>query len=246
MRRFAMAAVTFVAITGSAAAADLRPRTYAPPPAVMPVMAPSWSGFYLGGNLGGGWGNGDSDFSVAAGRFAGISNSLSGFIGGAQAGYNWQSGPMVYGLETDFQYSGLRGEVDAPTCPAALCGVALSATYKQDVTWFGTVRGRLGYADAGWLAYITGGYAYAQLETEATATAGAVTAIFSARDIRNGWTLGGGVEMMLAPNWSAKVEYLHLDFGSDTGNLILPGLPTITDSAGLTMEVVRAGVNYRF
>ena len=245
MRKFLGGTAIVLIMTAGAAAADLGQRSYAPPVMMQPAPM-GWSGFYLGANLGGGWGSGDSDFSVAGGQFATVNNSLSGFIGGAQIGYNWQMGPLIFGLETDFQYSGLRGEVDAPICPAALCGVALSATYKQDVTWFGTVRGRLGYADAGWLAYLTGGYAYAQLDTEATATAGAVTANFSANDIRGGWTLGGGVEMMLAPNWSAKVEYLHLDFGSDSGSLVLPGLPTITDNARLTMEVVRAGVNYRF
>jgi outer membrane immunogenic protein len=249
MFRFVIGAATLVAvagqITGQAAAADLRPRTYEPPPMMQPIPL-GWTGFYLGGNVGGGWGQGDSDFSVGAAQFGKINNSLSGFLGGAQLGYNWQSGPMVYGLETDIQYSGLRGEVDSPTCPAAICGVALGAKYKQDVNWFGTVRGRVGYADAGWLAYLTGGYAYAHLETSATGTAGAVTANFSANDMRNGWTIGAGVELMLSQNWSAKLEYLHLDFGTDTSNLILPGLPTITDNASLTMEVVRAGVNYRF
>src|SRR5688572_3855514 len=138
MFRFAVGAATLVAVacqfTSHAAAADLGMRGYAPPPAMMPT----WTGFYIGGNAGGGWGSGDSTFSVPAGQFATINNSLSGFVGGGQLGYNWQSGPMVYGLETDFQYSGLTGELDSPTCPAGLCGVALSAKYKQDVAWFGT------------------------------------------------------------------------------------------------------------
>ena len=99
---------------------------------------------------------------------------------------------------------------------------------------------------AGWLAYLTGGYAYAQIETQATGTAGAITATFTGKELKGGWTLGGGIEVMLASNWSARVEYLHLDFGSDTGSLIRPALPTITDNATLTMEVIRAGVNYRF
>jgi outer membrane immunogenic protein len=122
----------------------------------------------------------------------------------------------------------------------------LTATYNQTVPWFGTVRGRLGVANAGWLVYATAGYAYARLETDAFAAAGPVSASFNHNEARNGWTAGGGIEVALAPQWSAKLEYLYLDFGRATTTWTLAGLPSIIDDARLTMNVVRAGVNFRF
>ena len=82
--------------------------------------------------------------------------------------------------------------------------------------WFGTARGRLGYASAGWLIYATGGYAYARLETNASASAGGLSASVQRDESRSGWTAGGGIEVAFAQNWSAKVEYLYMDFGSAT------------------------------
>jgi len=114
------------------------------------------------------------------------------------------------------------------------------------VTWFGTARGRIGYAAAGWLLYATGGYAYARVDTDASATAGPATATFTLRETRSGWTVGTGIEVEFAPRWSAKLEYLYFDFGRDTSSWVLTGLPTITDDAHLTMNVIRGGVNFRF
>ena len=98
----------------------------------------------------------------------------------------------------------------------------------------------------GWLLYATGGYAYARLDTTASATAGALTASVNTSENRNGWTVGGGSEMMLAPNWTAKVEYLYLDFGSKTTSYILPGIATLNDNVRTHLHVVRTGVNYKF
>lgn len=131
-------------------------------------------------------------------------------------------------------------------CPAGLCALGLAATYNQKVPWFGTARGRLGVAASGWLIYATAGYAYARLETDAFASAGPVAALASFNETRNGWTAGGGIEVAIAPGWSAKVEYLYLDFGHRTNGIVFTGLPAISDDARLTMNVARAGVNYRF
>jgi outer membrane immunogenic protein len=151
----------------------------------------------------------------------------------------------VLGVETDFQASGLKGSLTAPCL--ALCGLPLTATYGQNVPWFGTLRGRLGVASSGWLMYATAGYAYARLETDAFAAAGPAAASVGLRETRNGWTAGGGIEVALVPGWSAKLEYLYLDFGRHSTTWTLPGgLPSIVDDARLTMNVVRAGVNYRF
>jgi outer membrane immunogenic protein len=108
------------------------------------------------------------------------------------------------------------------------------------------VRGRLGYASDGWLLYGTAGYAYGQLDTNANASAGPATATFNARDFMDGWTAGGGVEVQLAPRWSLKGEYLYVDLGRASHSFAFAGLPTLTDSAHVTLNVVRAGVNFRF
>lgn len=245
MRAPLIMASVLTVFAGSALAADLPPG----PPPFIPAAAPpiflTWSGFYFGLNAGGGFATGQSDFGVVGTTFATVSNPIKGFIGGAQAGFNMQSGPLVYGLESDFQYSGLKGNIRAP-CAAGVCGVALSADYRQEMPWFGTVRGRAGYANAGWLFYVTGGYAYSQLKTDATATGGGVTAAVSSKDFRNGWTVGTGIEVMLTRGWSAKLEYLYLDFGSKTTSYVFTGVPVIADRSRLDMNVVRAGVNYRF
>jgi outer membrane immunogenic protein len=173
MRHLAAIAVMLLMSADITLAADL-PR---PGPAFIPTPIHAgydWTGFYLGANVGGGWANTKSDFSVGGNpAFASANNSLAGALGGVQVGYNWQRGPAVFGLETDFQFSSLSGRIDAPPCPAAICGVDVSASYSQKIPWFGTVRGRVGYAADTWLIYATGGYAYTRLQTDAVASAGA-------------------------------------------------------------------------
>jgi outer membrane immunogenic protein len=251
-----LAAVLLVLSAGVALAADYprkprkKPPPYVPPPAYVPPPLPApydWTGFYFGGNVGGGWANAKSDFSAAGSPvFASANNSLTGILGGAQVGYNWQSGPTVFGWESDFQFSGVKGQLDAPACPAAVCGVPLSASYSQKMPWFGTVRGRVGYASDMWLMYATGGYAYARLESEATASAGGATATVSRKETRSGWTVGGGIEVALSRQWTAKVEYLYIDLGTRQGSWALTGLPDLNDSVRVYENLVRAGLNYRF
>ena len=112
--------------------------------------------------------------------------------------------------------------------------------------WFGTVRARLGYAANSWLFYATGGYAYAQLDTDLSASAAGFATTFNRHEIRNGWTAGGGIEVALSRNWSARLEYLYLDFGKFNNPWVLVVLPTIDDNTKIVSSVVRAGINYRF
>jgi outer membrane immunogenic protein len=242
MRAFVIAATFMAAMAGQALAADL---PWKAPVGPIAPAGPEWSGFYLGLNAGGGFATGRSDFSVPGGVFATVNNPLTGAVGGVQAGWLGQSGSLVYGLEADFQAADLDGSISAP-CGAGLCGIGLTANYRQRVPWFGTVRGRLGYAASRWLIYATGGYAYAQVDTEAKATAPGVTATVRADDFRSGWTIGGGIEVAFAPGWSARLEYLYVDLGTQRTNFIFTGLPVIADDARLDMSVVRAGVNFRF
>ncbi len=211
---------------------------YAPVPAVA-----GWSGFYIGANVGGGMSRAHSEFSAAGATFATADTDLWGPAGGAQAGYNWQSGALLVGVETDFQWSNLKGSISTQCAP---CIPATNASLEHDIEWFGTARGRLGYAAGGWLAYVTGGYAYGRAGLNGTATGGGVTATLSQSAVQNGWTLGAGTEIALASHWSAKLEYLYVDFGTMTNTIAVTGLPAVTDHTRLQMNVTRVGVNYRF
>ena len=244
MRIIAATAFAYLMTGGFAVAADMRlPQpAFAPP---VPEM-PAWTGFYLGVNGGGGFGTAASNFSVANGpTFASVDLALKGALGGGQIGYNWQSGPMVFGVEADFQASSVKGSISTPCIPPS-CGLPLTASYNEKLPWFGTARGRIGYAQAGWLLYATGGYAYGRVETDATATAGPLTASLRASENDSGWTVGGGAEVLLAPRWSIKVEYLFVDLGRTTPSYAFVGLPTLNDSRHVSFNVVRGGVNFRF
>ena len=207
MSRFILAAAALIAAgwTVSAQAADLPYGSHAPYTVNQPLNAYSWAGPYLGGNLGYEWGS--------------VSNNPtkpSGFEGGAQAGYNFQSGPWVFGIEGDIEATG-ASDTFAP--------------WKFSNPWFGTVRGRVGYAFNNIMFYGTGGLAFGELRGE--------TFGLSESHTNAGWTAGVGAEFGIAPNWSAKIEYLYVDLANS--NFTITGMPN-----GYQFGVVRAGVNYHF
>src|SRR5882757_7958010 len=150
MKRILGGMVVAAALSGSAFAADLDARTYTKAPAVAPIS--NWSGLYVGGNLGYGWGDGNTDFSfLPTPEFFGNNNTSlrarsSGVTGGAQFGYNWQIGSLVTGLEADIQGSGIKGSalavptITGTTIPSE--GEIISTEHK--LSWFGTIGGRLG------------------------------------------------------------------------------------------------------
>ncbi len=208
MSRFVLGALALIAAgwTMSARAADLY-GSRAPYTVNQPLNAYSWAGPYLGGNLGYAWGS-----------VANNPTKPSGFVGGVQAGYNWQNGAFVFGVEGDIQATGAE-ETFAP--------------WKFSNPWFGTVRGRAGYALNNVLLFGTGGLAFGELR--------ATTFGLSESHTNAGWTLGAGAEIQMgfAPNWSAKVEYLYVDLANS--NFVITGA-----SNGYRFGLIRAGVNYRF
>jgi outer membrane immunogenic protein len=213
-----------------ACAADLPRSVYKAPAVVAPVF--SWTGFYLGANLGYGWNDGDGTITVAGFGSGPVTGSGNGILGGGQIGYNWQTGPIVFGVEADIQGSGGRGDVTA-TAP----GWASVGTAKTP--WFGTIRGRIGYAFDRTMIYATGGGLYGQTDLDGTTTA---TGPFSASETFWTWTVGGGIEHMFLPNWSAKIEYLYADTPDN-----VPVPPLTTAITGTTHNnIVRAGINYHF
>ena len=220
LRVIGLGAVLVAGGIGAAAAADVPPL---PPPLPMPVVQVfSWTGFYIGPNAGWGWTNGSGTFTTALGADP-FTVSSNGFLGGAQLGYNWQTGPFVFGAEADFQGTTASGSLNAGAGPT------ISATAKTP--WFGTVRGRVGFSFNNVLFFGTGGLAFGELR----ATTFGVTESHT----NAGWTLGAGAEMAFAPNWSAKVEYLYVDLANS--NFVITGA-----SNGYRFGLIRAGVNYRF
>jgi len=213
-------AMLSAATAASAADLSLAPIYKAPPaPAASPVY--NWSGFYLGINGGGGWGH-----SYWQANATGI--DLSGAQVGGTAGYNWQFGHAVLGLEGDADWSNFKGTSNSALCP-------FGCTTSD--TWLSTVRGRAGYAFGGVLPYVTGGLAVGDIR--------ASTPGFATQSATNaGWTLGGGIEAALSQNWSAKVEYLYVDLGKFNCGVNCGGFTT--DNVSFHTNLLRAGLNYKF
>lgn len=258
MKRILGGMVVAAALSGSAFAADLGARTYAKASAMAAPVA-SWSGLYIGGNVGYGWGNGNTDFSFSP--FFDVDNTAldtksKGVTGGAQIGYNWQMGAIVTGLEADIQGSGIKGSTGPSPflntdANRFLPGEFLST--EQKLSWFGTVRGRLGATvTPDLLLYATGGLAYGHVDASAnTFFSSDSQSPASVNQTKAGWTVGAGAEWMFARNWSAKVEYLYLDLGNVSAighSIFSPDVPNA--AAAYTWNtrenIVRAGVNYHF
>lgn len=217
------AAVILLAGIGAAAAADIPRQAPVAAPALAPApLAFSWTGFYGGLSAGYGWGDADSSTIVDM-------DINGGFFGG-QIGYNLMlDNNLVVGIEADIATSGIDGR-RPPFGP-------IPQTTTHEIDWFGTVRGRLGYAMGDVLPYITGGFAFADA-TRTTSAGGGMSAGAS----HTGYAVGAGVEWAFSEIMSAKIEYQYLDFGSETYNFPV-GIDPVVD---LDMHTVRVGVNAHF
>lgn len=271
---FGLAALAIFGVT-SASAADL-PRAM---PTKAPVMAPvyNWSGFYIGGHAGHAWdpteavitpsalGGVGLDIQAATAPFT-LRVGPEGWFGGGQIGYNWQLGTWVLGLEADASFANIKDTAsggfiidtdDTPGVPGGddviITGVA---RLHQKIDAFGTVRGRVGYAANTLLLYVTGGLAWANVETTLALEnivqtgGGSVPAIASSyrasdRRVEWGYAVGGGAEWAFAPNWSLRGEYLFLGFPNSGSDLVLPGAAART-SGDIQMHIARVALNFRF
>ncbi|WP_024516740.1 outer membrane beta-barrel protein [Bradyrhizobium sp. Tv2a-2] len=232
MKKILLAAVALASIAAAAPAlaADLggSPSYYQKGP-MYPSPIYNWTGFYIGGHVGGAFSS-DNNFSgLSTGN-----NSNGRFMGGVQAGYDYQFSPnFVAGVEG--QYSWLSGNVGA-VFPGGLA-------YTNNQRGLGSITGRVGYTWGPGLLYAKGGYAFS--DNNETVTLGGVPVAFATNgDHSNGWTVGVGVEYMFAPNWSAKAEYQYYNFGSAT--FIAPAGLVPAGSFTTDDHTVTAGVNYRF
>jgi outer membrane immunogenic protein len=234
MRKILLAGVAAAAMAacGSAMAADLGTPYYKTPM----VTAPNWTGFYVGGNAGAGWGTSELWEPVFpnADPFSGkaISNiGTSGFLGGLQFGYNYQIGWAVLGVEGSFDWTGIKG--DGPA--------AILDTYSAKTDWLATAAGRVGGTINGALLYAKGGAGWANDKY----------AIFvpgfsdTASETRVGALVGAGIEYAFTPNWSGKVEYNFIDFG-DKSPTFSGTDPAFIEGVREQLNTVTVGLNYKF
>jgi outer membrane immunogenic protein len=179
----------------------------------------------------------------------------SGFTGGAQVGCNWQraGSPFVLGVEADFNGASLKESASAAYPDRFLSANAIYLAHTEFVTkhvdWFSTYRLRLGYAADRWLVYVTGGLAVARIESSNTIAALGVP-FFAGSDSRTriGGTVGGGLAYAFSNNWSAKVEYLYLDFGTYTylSPIVVPPISFYATDVHAREQIVRVGLDYKF
>jgi outer membrane immunogenic protein len=240
------ATVALLASTAAGFAADLPVKALLSP---APVW--SWTGLYGGVHVGAGWGTTESTltrFSVVPPgiavplNFPFSQNSRSGFLGGGQVGYNWQTGWLVLGAQADIAGLDVKG-----TTP---CIIVLSCTSKSN--WLATVSGRVGAVvlDRG-LIYAKGGVAW--MNTDHTVNTGTVPPVqlTSVNSTAWGWLVGFGTEWMITRNWTAFVEYNYIEFDKKNEafrlNIGAP-VPVVTVNADLknTLSVAKVGVNYKF
>src|SRR5215469_2747372 len=252
--RSSLGLAALLRLIGPATAADLQE--------TLPIKAPpisnvyDWTGFYLGGHLGYAWGNSDWTASSTAAPTPSISGSIDlfqsfdgfketgSFFEGVQAGYNYMlPNRFVVGAEVDASFPSFLNldGISIGGTSTLFSPLVGAESYSETALWFGTVRARFGYAFGDWLLYATGGFAwtYDQL-TLTQLSSGTSESPFL---WRLGWAAGAGVELPVAPNWTARFEYLFTDYG--TSSVTFPAAGQRFDS-NFSLQEFRAGLNYRF
>jgi outer membrane immunogenic protein len=270
MKKLALTATLLALGTTGAIAADMAVK--APAPAVVAPIY-SWTGFYIGVNLGGAWtdsnpttttistpqGYFNTDSAAAIGVTGNQRIRATSFTGGLTAGYNWHANNWLFGIESDFNYFGVKGATSAagvyPCC--APSGFTISSSASSD--WLITVRGRAGVLVApAFLLYATGGLAVASVRASYLFTDNLLAPLVatesaSISNTRYGWTAGVGGEYALMNGWSMKAEYLYVDLNraSTTSNNLNAAIGAVatnvfTHTIDLRSNIVRVGLNYKF
>ncbi|MGA9092046.1 MAG: outer membrane protein [Bradyrhizobium sp.] len=227
MKKLLLGTAACIAFAAPAFAADLPARTYTKAPAyTVPEAVYNWTGFYIGGHIGGAF-PGNSSLESSNGRF----------MGGVQGGFDYQFATnWVIGAEA--QYSWLTG--DSGNGVLFPGGTLVNGNTDQ----IGSVTGRLGYTWGPALLYAKGGYAWRGNDNIGVSLAGVPVAFATTGDHRDGYTVGAGLEYMFAPNWSVKAEYQYYNFGNTT---FTAGTPEIIGARFRDDEhTVKVGINYRF
>lgn len=236
LRSATMASVLALGVVG-AHAADL---TYEPAPVAAPVVF-NWTGFYIGVHGGIGGGNFDSSLYYSGEDYWGdFSDNAFGAFGGVQVGYNYQFATnWVAGVEADFAASGINAKHDENYSDGYF------ENTEGKVDWFGTLRGRIGYAWDNVLFYGTGGAAYGKVKLSSSyGYSGDTYDSFSDSETKWGWTVGAGVEYGVTKNITLKAEYLYVDLGSINSNVDFGDYSNASLDA--KFHTLKAGLNYKF
>jgi outer membrane immunogenic protein len=227
-----------------------------------PAPYVSWAGFYAGVNGGYGWSKTIDDSVTVVQTVANNTGviplhglSPNGGFGGSQIGYNWEGailGPrVILGIEADIQGADIK-DTSSTTGAVVVGGTSngrvVNASQKYDLDYFGTIRGRLGYAFERALLYATGGFAYGGVDTstDVTVPADGDHAHIARSRTETGYAIGGGVEYNIAPRWTLKAEYQYIDLGSDKASGVFVTSPQNFGhiSSDNAFNTVRAGINY--
>ncbi len=228
MKKLLFAMVSSVALMSAAQAADAIVE--------QPIVGGpyDWTGFYVGAFAGLSTGDFDYDAGLVGDPSAlSLGVSGSGALGGAQIGYDWQSGAWVFGAVADIAFTSHEANLDV-----AIAGFG-SASASSQLTYLGTVRGRVGYAFDRALLYGHGGFAYGRTEQDITVNGAEV----ASGDLnRTGWVLGAGLEYAVTDRISFQTEYSYVDLGRD--NLYNDGVIALSED--LKFHTLKAAVNFRF
>lgn len=252
--RFLINAAFAVCATSSAFAADLPSRQVKPVAPVAPAF--TWQGFYVGLNAG--YGGNEVSHPITFGRRSTVATPVgalnlttSGGLVGAQVGYNYQMGAFVVGAEADFSFANIEGSqnlLGTGLFPGGAGGGPTRASLSTKIETLGTVRLRLGYAWDRALFYVTGGWAYGNINGGIVATgAQALNIDYSKSNWHNGWTLGAGVEYAFTNNITFKTEYLYADLGNATVyQAVYRSGTNVKLETDVAAHIVRVGLNYKF
>jgi outer membrane immunogenic protein len=226
-------ALSAVVISSPAIAADLP--TMKPVPAAIAATAYDWSGFYVGGYAGGAFGSArlnDVPFPTLVNK-----NSLAGFAGGGLAGFNYQAGALVLGVEGEFGYDGAQGSENF------LNGAGHPRREKFEESYVGRIRGRLGYTYDRFLLFAAGGASFA--DGKVSLDHEIIGLVKSTDQSRTGFNVGAGVDYAFTQNWIGRVEYIYDNFGKET-YVFDPAAGFDTRRVSLSENTVRAAVEYKF
>jgi outer membrane immunogenic protein len=242
MKKILLSSVALLGFTAGAMAADLPARVAPVAPAFTPVPVFTWTGFYVGLQAGYTWGEDDNDLVVTTGpaAFGGVASAdLEGFVGGAHAGFNYQFGSVVAGLEADIEGLAADGDV-AVVAPAGTLAIS------SEINFQGSLRARLGFAFDRALIYATGGLAFVNYDATYafTPAAGGFTVV-DFDDTLWGWTIGAGIEYAITNNITTRVEYRYTQFDSQDNGFNFTGLVG-SGNTEPEFHTVRAGISYKF
>lgn len=202
----------------------------------------NWSGVYLGATIGYGWADTNvtelDDYSFSDFGDTEFDFDSDGILGGAFIGYNWQAGNFVYGAEADFSATDINNTVANSMIPGS------DESFSNKIDWFGTVRGRLGYAVDRWMPYVTGGVAFADVTSSYDDNDAGQDNHAVASDTVWGWTIGAGAEYALTDNWTLRGEYLFVDLEDTRGSFDDGG--EYRYDFDNQIHVVRVGAAYKF